>query len=105
MWLPGGFNYTTSSLDGFYQLWVPGDGPYSIGVSLPGYVGYSGTIFVGLGSDMTLDYFLDALAVPYGYAQTQPLQPIQAVHVGSTSTLPNLILTTDILRVESKTRP
>ncbi|MFI5448721.1 MAG: carboxypeptidase-like regulatory domain-containing protein [Candidatus Bathyarchaeia archaeon] len=106
MWLPGGFNYTTPSLDGFYQLWVPGDGPYSISVSLPGYVGYSGTIFVALGSDLTLDYFLDTLPAPsYAYAQTQPLQPIQGVHVGTNSTLPNLILTTDILRVESKTRP
>jgi hypothetical protein len=107
MWLPGGFNYTTVSLDGFYQLWVPGNGPYSISVSLPGYVGYSGTIFVALGSDLTLDYFLDTLPAPsYAYAQTQPLQPIQGIHVGlnSNSTLPNLILTTDILRVESKTR-
>jgi len=105
MWLPGGFNYTTPSLDGFYQLWVPGDGPYSISVSLPGYVGYSGTIFVALGSDLTLDYFLDTLPAPsYAYAQTQPLQPIPVVHVGSNSTLPNLILSTDVLRGESKTR-
>jgi hypothetical protein len=104
MWLPGGFNYTTPSLDGFYQMWVPGDGPYSISVSLPGYVGYSGTIFVGLGSDTTLDYFLDALAVPYGYAQTQL---IQVVHVGLNwnSTLPNPMLTNDVLRWdESKAR-
>jgi hypothetical protein len=104
MWLPGGFNYTTPSLDGFYQLWVPGDGPYSISVSLPGYIGYSGTIFVGLGSDTTLDYFLDALAPSYAYAQTQPL-PIVHVGLNSNSTLPNPILTTDVLRWdESKTR-
>jgi hypothetical protein len=98
MWLPGGFNYTTPSLDGNYSLWVPGDGPYSISVSLPGYIGYSGTIFVGLGSDTMLNYFLDALPLQYSYAQAQPIQPIQVVHVGSDSTLPNLIVTTDVLR-------
>src|SRR5208282_1637108 len=94
MWLPGRFNYTTPSLDGFYQVWVPGDGPYSISVSLPGYIGYSGTIFVGLGSDTTLDYFLDALPLQYSYAQAQP---IHVAHVGSNSILPNPILTADVV--------
>src|SRR5208282_6793217 len=98
LWLPGRFNYTTPSLDGFYQLWVPGDGPYSISVSLPGYIGYSGTIFVGLGSDTTLDYFLDALPLQYSYAQAQPLHPIEAVHVESKLISPNPILTADVLR-------
>ena len=96
MWLPGGLNYTTPSLDGFYQVWVPGDGPYSISVSLPGYVSYSGSIFVPLGSDMTLDYFLPTLpggSPSYSYAQAQP---IRVVDVGSNTTLPNLILTSDV---------
>ena len=33
-------NYTTSSLDGFFQVWVP-EGNYGMGVSLNGYSSYS----------------------------------------------------------------
>ncbi len=44
-------NYTTSSLDGFFQVWVP-EGYYGIGVSLNGYSSYAAQIPVPSGSDL-----------------------------------------------------
>jgi hypothetical protein len=70
VWLPGRFNYTTPSLDGFYQLWVPGGESYSMSVALNGYTSYSGTILVPLGSDINQDFWLDTLV---------PTQPIYSI--------------------------
>ena len=50
-------NYTTSSLDGSFQLWVP-EGTYGMGVSLEGYdvkyVSYSSIVVVSSGSDTNM---------------------------------------------------
>jgi hypothetical protein len=50
-------NYTTSSLDGSFQLWVP-EGTYGMGVSLEGYdvkyTSYSSIVAVSSGSDTTM---------------------------------------------------
>jgi hypothetical protein len=53
---PGG--YTTSSLDGFFQLWVP-EGSYGMGVVLAGYSTYSAQIVVPRGSDLSMQIWLD----------------------------------------------
>lgn len=51
-------NYTTYSLDGSFQLWVP-EGSYGIGVSLAGYSSYSAQIAVAPGSDINMQIWLD----------------------------------------------
>ena len=51
-------NYTTSSLDGFFQVWVP-EGNYGMGVSLNGYSSYSAQIPVPSGSDLNMYVWLD----------------------------------------------
>ncbi|MFI5449831.1 MAG: hypothetical protein ACHQ03_08745 [Candidatus Bathyarchaeia archaeon] len=51
-------NYTTSSLDGSFQVWVP-QGTYGMGVSLEGYATYSAQIAVPQGSDMYMQIWLD----------------------------------------------
>jgi len=51
-------NYTTSSLDGSFQLWVP-QGSYGMGVSLAGYASYSAQIAVPSGSDISMQIWLD----------------------------------------------
>ncbi len=51
-------NYTTSSLDGAFQLWLP-QGRYGMGVSLAGYSTYSAQVVVPSGSDMSMDIWLD----------------------------------------------
>jgi hypothetical protein len=51
-------NYSTSSLDGFFQVWVP-EGSYGIGVSLAGYSTYSTRISVLSGSELDLQIWLD----------------------------------------------
>ncbi|MGA3405795.1 MAG: hypothetical protein ABSD49_08705 [Candidatus Bathyarchaeia archaeon] len=51
-------NYTTSSLDGFFQVWVP-EGSYGMGVSLNGYSSYSAQIAVPSGSDLNMYIWLD----------------------------------------------
>ena len=53
---PGG--YTTSSLDGAFQVWVP-QGTYGMGVALEGYATYSAMISVPEGSDMYMYIWLD----------------------------------------------
>jgi hypothetical protein len=54
--LPG--NYTTSSLDGSFQVWVP-QGTYGMGVSLEGYATYSTMISIPEGSNMYMYIWLD----------------------------------------------
>jgi len=51
-------NYTTSSLDGYFQVWVP-EGNYGMGVSLNGYSSYSAQIPVPSGSDLNMYVWLD----------------------------------------------
>jgi len=51
-------NYTTYSLDGSFQLWVP-EGSYGMGVSLAGYSSYSAQIQVAPGSDINMQIWLD----------------------------------------------
>lgn len=51
-------DYTTSSLDGFFQVWVP-EGSYGMGVSLNGYSSYSTQIAVPSGSDLYMYVWLD----------------------------------------------
>jgi hypothetical protein len=51
-------NFTTFSLDGSYQLWVPA-GSYNIGVSLPGYATSITKLEVPSGSDLIADFWLD----------------------------------------------
>jgi hypothetical protein len=51
-------NYTTYSLDGSFQLWVP-EGSYGMGVSLGGYSSYSAKIEVAPGSDINMWIWLD----------------------------------------------
>ena len=52
-------NYTTSSLDGSFQLWAP-EGSYGMGVSLEGYVTYSTQVAVSSGSDTNAQIWLDS---------------------------------------------
>jgi len=51
-------NYTTSSLDGFFQVWVP-EGNYGMGVLLTGYSSYSSRFPVPSGSDLNVYVWLD----------------------------------------------
>jgi hypothetical protein len=51
-------NFTTFSLDGSYQLWVPA-GSYNVGVSLPGYATLTSKLEVPSGSDIVADFWLD----------------------------------------------
>lgn len=51
-------NYTTFSLDGSFQVWVPG-GSYGMGVSLAGYSRYESQIPVPWGSDIYMAIWLD----------------------------------------------
>jgi hypothetical protein len=51
-------NYTTSSLDGSFQVWVP-QGTYGMGVALEGYATYSTQVAVPEGSDMYMQIWLD----------------------------------------------
>ncbi len=53
---PGG--YTTSSLDGSFQVWVP-QGTYGMGVALEGYATYSALVAVPEGSNMYMYIWLD----------------------------------------------
>jgi len=53
---PGG--YTTSSLDGSFQVWVP-QGTYGMGVALEGYATYSAQVAVPEGSNMYMYIWLD----------------------------------------------
>jgi hypothetical protein len=50
-------NYTTSSVDGFFQLWVP-QGEYGMGVSLKGYSTYTARVGVPSGSDLRIQVWL-----------------------------------------------
>ena len=50
--------YTTSSLDGSFQVWVP-QGTYGMGVSLEGYATYSAQVPVPAGSDINMQIWLD----------------------------------------------
>jgi hypothetical protein len=51
-------NYTTFSLDGSFQVWVPG-GSYGMGVSLAGYSSYSTLLQVPWGSDIDMQFYLN----------------------------------------------
>jgi len=59
-------NYTTFSLDGQFQLWVPG-GEYRMGISLPGYLTQTGEMRVPWGSDITANFLLS-----YGLIGSSP---------------------------------
>jgi hypothetical protein len=50
-------NYTTFSLDGYFQVWVPG-GSYGMGVSLAGYSTYTAQVEVPSGSDINMQIWL-----------------------------------------------
>jgi hypothetical protein len=50
-------NYTTSSVDGFFQVWVP-QGRYGMGVSLSGYSTYTAQLQVPSGSDFVMQVWL-----------------------------------------------
>jgi hypothetical protein len=56
-------NYTTSTLDGFFQLWVPGGG-YGIGISLAGYSQFSSMIQAPWGSDINMQVWLGNYGQP-----------------------------------------
>jgi hypothetical protein len=51
-------NFTTSSLDGSFELWMP-PGSYYAGVSLNGYQSYAAKIEVSSGADMYLYVWLE----------------------------------------------
>jgi hypothetical protein len=51
-------NFTTSSLDGAFELWVP-PGSYNAGVTLNGYTSYAMKIEVSSGADMYLFVWLE----------------------------------------------
>jgi hypothetical protein len=51
-------DYTTFSLDGSYQLWVPA-GTYDIGYDAAGYSRYTMNIVVPSGSDLQFDIWLE----------------------------------------------
>jgi hypothetical protein len=51
-------NFTTSSLDGEFQLWVP-QGSYGMGVSLEGYSTYSAQAEIPSGSDVNMQIWLE----------------------------------------------
>jgi hypothetical protein len=51
-------NYTTYSLDGSFQLWVP-EGSYGMGVSLAGYSTYTALVEIPSGSDINMQIWLD----------------------------------------------
>jgi hypothetical protein len=50
-------NYTTFSLDGYFQVWVP-EGSYGMGVSLAGYSTYAAMVQVPSGSDINMQIWL-----------------------------------------------
>jgi hypothetical protein len=60
-------NFTTFSLDGSYQLWVPA-GSYNLGVSLPGYATLTSKLEVSSGSDIVADFWLDNPGSSSAYA-------------------------------------
>jgi hypothetical protein len=62
-------NYTTSSVDGFYQLWAP-QGNYGMGVSLPGYFTYTTQIGIPSGANLSLQIWLS----------DYPMQPSATVY-------------------------
>jgi hypothetical protein len=51
-------DYSTSSLDGSFQVWVP-EGSYGVGASLAGYSTYSTRISAPSGSELSLQIWLD----------------------------------------------
>ena len=51
-------NYTTTSLDGSFQVWVP-QGTYGMGVLLGGYASYQAELAVPAGSDISLWIWLE----------------------------------------------
>jgi hypothetical protein len=51
-------DYTTFSLDGFYQVWVPA-GSFGIGYAAAGYARYTMNITVSAGSDLRFDIWLE----------------------------------------------
>jgi hypothetical protein len=72
-------NYTTSSLDGSFQLWVP-QGSYGMGVSLEGYSTYSAQIEVPAGSDISMQIWLDNYqSSPQAVALKSPANTITAM--------------------------
>ena len=82
-------NYTTTSLDGSFQLWVP-QGSYGMGVSLAGYASYSARIIVPSGSDINMwiwldNYQLSSLAVAH-----EPVMMLPSTLSTTTGTFPSL---------------
>jgi hypothetical protein len=52
-------NFTTSSLDGSFELWTP-PGSYYAGVSLSGYTSYAMRIEVSSGADIYLYIWMES---------------------------------------------
>ena len=70
-------NYTTYSLDGSFQVWVP-EGSYGMGVSLGGYSPYSTHIEVPPGSDINMQIWLDnyqstLVTSPFAFQANTPM--------------------------------
>jgi hypothetical protein len=74
-------NYTTSSLDGSFQVWVP-EGTYGMGVALEGYATYSTMIAVPPGSDMYMQIWLDNYQ-----PSSQLISPVTAIATSSALSL------------------
>jgi hypothetical protein len=82
-------NYTTSSVDGSFQLWVP-QGTYGMGVSLNGYFTYTAQISVASGSDLRMQIWLS----------DYPMQPAAMVFqsVAAVAIALDSIVSVDFLR-------
>ena len=72
-------NYTTTSLDGFFQVWAP-QGTYGLGVLLAGYQSYQIELAVPAGSDISLWIWLENYQ-----PLTQPAGAIVAANLAFTT--------------------
>jgi hypothetical protein len=79
-------NYTTTSLDGSFQVWVP-QGTYGMGVLLEGYATYQAQIAVPPGSDIFTWIWLENYEIT-----TQPSSTIIAPAVTPTATKQHLLV-------------
>jgi hypothetical protein len=71
-------NYTTTSLDGFFQVWVP-QGAYGMGVLLAGYTSYQAVLAVPAGSDVSLWVWLENYQISTQPANTVIMAPLASV--------------------------
>ena len=80
-------NYTTSSLDGSFQVWVP-QGDYGFGVALEGYASYSSRIPVPSGADLSMQIWLDNYQ-PSPYSTAPSLSATPSLSVSKPSSVEN----------------